>query len=132
MKAKAIHIIMVVGVFAVVRQPAWPGRELAEYALFFLLVGSIVFGLSRITRLDWIFGFSMWISGDVTRNLPDTETLRWKIANVVLPPTHLLDGGVLTQQGIDWGAMLWVVSYAGIWIVAGLMAVRMLPLGSAR
>jgi hypothetical protein len=125
-------LVAVIGVFAVFRTPVWPGRELAEFALFFLLVGSIVFGLSRVTRLDWVFGFTMWITGDLVRNVPATESLRWKIANVILPPTHLVEGGVLTAQGIDWGAMLWVVSYAGLWIVAGLTAVRLLPLGSAR
>jgi len=126
-------LVAVVGVFAVFRTPVWPGRELAEFALAFLLIGGVVFGMSRFTRLDWIFGFTMWIMGDMVRSaLPAAESLRGKIANVVLPPTHLLEGGVLTAQGIDWGAMLWLVSYAGLWIVAGLSAVRFLPLGSAR
>lgn len=126
-------LVAVVGVFAVFRTPVWPGRELAEFGLGFLLVGSIIFALSRFTRLDWIFGFTMWIMGDMVRSaLPASESLRGKIANVVLPPTHLLEGGVVTVYGIDWGAMLWLVSYAGLWIVAGLAAVRFLPLGSAR
>lgn len=130
----ATILLTVVGAFALFKEPAWPTNALIDAHFAFLLLGGMIFGLSRFTRLDWLAGLVLMILGDVLRDAyPASESLRGKIFNVVLPPSHLDVGDFFGVSGtVHAGPMLWYVSYAGLFIILGLAAVRFVPFGTAR
>lgn len=130
----ALTLLVVIGVFAVVREPVWPTDALVDAHMAFLLLGGIVFGLSRFTRLDWVVGLLLMIFGEVFRDAwPAGESLWGKVLNIVMPPSHLdIVDYFPATGGFEIGPALWIVCYAGVFIVLGLAAVRFVPMGSAR
>lgn len=130
----ALTLLVVTGVFALVREPVWPTDALVEAHVGFLLLGGIVFGLSRFTRLDWVVGLLLMIFGGALRDAWPADASLWgKVVNVVMPPSHLeVTDYFPAAGGFDVGPALWIVGYAGLFIVGGLTAVRFVPMGSAR
>jgi hypothetical protein len=130
----SLTLLVVIGVFALVREPVWPTDALVEAHMGFLLLGGIIVGLSRFTRLDWVVGLLLMIFGDVLRDAwPAADSLWGKLVNVAMPPSHLEVADYFPATGgFEIGPALWIVCYAGLFIVAGLAAVRFVPMGSAR
>ena len=128
----AVQLVMV-GVFSVVVQPAWPGRLFFEMIALFVLLGSVIFALSRVVRLDWLIGMLLFFMGEGVRDwAPAAESIKGKIFNVLLPPSHLLDDPLFAATGIDWWHVAWVGGYAAIMFAVGLSQVRFIPLGTQR
>ncbi len=128
----AVQLVMV-GVFAVVVQPAWPGRLFLEMIASFVLFGSVIFALSRVVRLDWVIGLFLFILGAGMRDwYPPAESIKGKIFNVLLPPSHLLEDPLFPAIGVDWWLVAWVGGYAAICLAIGLSLVRFVPLGSQK
>ncbi len=128
----AVQFIMV-GLFAVVVQPAWPGLLFLEMIASFVLFGSVIFALSRVVRLDWLIGLFLFIMGSGIRNwYPPAESIRGKIFTVLFPPGHLLDNPLFPATGVDWWHVAWVGGYAAICFAIGLSLVRFVPLGTQK
>ncbi len=125
--------LVTVGVFSVVVQPAWPGRLFLEMIALFVLLGSVIFALSRVARLDWLIGILLFILGDGVRDwYPAAESIRGKIFNVLLPPSHLFDDPLFAVTGVDWWHVAWIGGYAAIMFAIGLSQVRFMPFGTQR
>ena len=125
--------LIVVAVFALAVEPAWPDRWLLERTAFFLSFGSVVFALSRVLRIDWLIGLLLFIVGQGVRDwYPVAESLRGKVFNVVFPPSHLLGSSLFPVEGIAWGHVAWVVGYAAMCLAIGLSLVRFMPFGTQR
>ncbi len=125
--------LIVVAVFALVVEPAWPERWLLERTVFFLSLGSVIFALSRVLSIDWLIGLLFFVVGQGVRNwYPVSESLRGKVFNVVFPPSHLMESGLFPVEGIEWGHVAWVVGYAAMCLAIGLSLVRFMPFGSQR
>jgi ABC-type transport system involved in multi-copper enzyme maturation permease subunit len=126
-------VVAFIGVFALVRDPVWPGvRPFVDWSINFLLLGGLVFACSRFTRLDWLVAVAAFILGDVARNRwPASESVLGAGLNVLLPPSgrdsYFADGGAAV-----WGHIGWAVGYAAVTIALGLLAVRYVPPGEHR
>lgn len=127
-------LLVAVGTFALFVKPVWPTDALLDAHFGFLLLGGMIFGLSRLTRLDWLVGLMLMIFGDVLRDAyPAAESLKGKIFNVILPPSQLDVGDFFTaSSALHAGPFIWYVSYAGLFIILGLAAVRVVQFGTAR
>jgi hypothetical protein len=124
--------LVVIGIFAVAREPVWPGQALVRSWGEFLLLGAIIFGLSRITRLDWLLGILLVVLGPILRTAyPASESLRGKLINAVMPPSHLFDRQ-LFPEGLAWPQVAWLLGYAGLALALGLFLVRAIPFGTER
>lgn len=121
-----------VAVFAAVREPVWPAKSIVLSWQQFLIVGAIVFALSRVTRLDWLLGVLLVILGTTLRGAyPPSESLRGKVLNVLLPPVHLFQSGAF-PEGPDLAHTAWLTGYALLAIAVGLVLVRTVPFGTER
>jgi hypothetical protein len=125
--------LIVVAVFALAVEPAWPERWLLERTVFFLSLGSVIFALSRVLSIDWLIGLLLFVVGQGVRDwYPVSESLRGKVFNVVFPPSHLMGSGLFPVEGIEWGHVAWVVGYAAMCLAIGLSLVRFMPFGTQR
>jgi uncharacterized membrane protein len=124
--------LVAIGVFAVVREPVWPSQALVESWGGVLLLGAIIFGLSRFTRLDWLLGLLLVVLAPVLRAAyPASESLRGRFFDIVMPPSHLFNRQFF-PDGVDWPQVSWLVGYAGLALAAGLVALRLIPFGTER
>ena len=125
--------VIVVAVFALAVEPAWPERWLLERTAFFLGFGSVIFALSRVLSIDWLIGLLLFIVGQGVRYwYPVSESLRGKVLNVVFPPSHLMGSSLFAVGGIEWGHVAWVLGYAAMCFAIGLSLVRFMPFGTQR
>jgi hypothetical protein len=127
-----ITLLVLTGVFAVVRGPVWPGlTAFANWTIGFVLIGSLVFAFSRFTRLDWIFALLVFLLGDVARRRwPAGESVWGAVLNVLLPPAG--QSAFSTAGHPRWGHILWLLGYAAVMVALGLLAVRYVPPGERR
>lgn len=133
MAALYATLLVATAVFAVVKEPVWPGRALVRAGFEFVLLGGVIFGLSRLTRLDWLAGVLLYVFGQLMRGVyPPDETFRGAVLNVVLPPSHLLREGLLDADGIVVSGALWIVGYGAVFFTGGLVLVRVLAFGTQR
>lgn len=128
----AVVQLVTVGIFGLFIHPAWSTAGLLDALLAFVVLGGVIFALSRLTRLDWLIGFLIVaVSGLLRRLYPAHQSLRGDILNVVLPPS-----GPKTffpaHHPVAWGAIAWAGGYAAVCVAVGLVLVRRLPLGSSR
>ncbi len=124
---------LLIGVFAMVVEPVWPDGALRETAAAFVLLGSMIFALSRVTRMDWLIALTIFIFGNLVRVwYPPAESFLGKLLNVVFPPNHLLEPALFPPHAIDWSNVAWVAGYSVACIVIGLSLVRFIPLSSGR
>lgn len=125
--------LIIVAVWALAVEPAWPERWLLERTAFFLSFGSVIFALSRVLPIDWLIGWLLFGVGSEVRDwYPVSESLRGKVFNVVFPPSHLMESGLFPVEGIEWGHVAWVVSYAAMCLAIALSLVRFMPFGTQR
>lgn len=105
----------------------------------FLLLGSLVFAFSRLTRLGWLLAFFLFsLAQPLRQAYPAGETWYGSLYNVVLPPSHLLspvaqhgpgaEAALITAAGPEWGAMLWLAGYTLLALGLGVALVRRLPM----
>ena len=124
--------LVVIGVFAVVREPVWPADALVQSWGKFLLLGAIIFGISRISRLDWLLGLLLVVLGTVLRaGYPASESLRGKMINIAMPPSHIFDRQFF-PEGLEWPQVAWLLGYSGLALAAGLVLLRVIPFGTER
>lgn len=125
--------LIIVAVWALAVEPAWPERWLLERTAFFLSFGSVIFALSRVLPIDWLIGWLLFGVGSEVRDwYPVSESLRGKVFNVVFPPSHLMESGLFPVEGIEWGHVAWVVGYAAMCLAIALSLVRFMPFGTQR
>lgn len=130
--------VLVVGLalaalFAVAVRPAAPTTLLAMLLLTFVLLGSLGFLLSTVTRFDWLALGVAWIaSAQVHAAWADADGWRG-LARLLLPPVHLLESlhaGLRAGSAPDGGALLWLVGYGAACFALALVVVRRRPLGA--
>ena len=101
--------LVLIGGIALVREPVWPGRALLDTTALFFLLGSMIFALSRVSGLDWIFGMLFIVlAAPVRTRHPASESFMGKVFNVLLPPGHLFDPALFSVDGVNWGHVTWV------------------------
>lgn len=123
--------LLIVAVFSVVVEPTWPTGAIKEGMATFVFWGSIIFALSRVTRMDWLIGMTFLVLGNGVRDwFPPHEVFRGKIFNVIMPPTHVFDPGLFPADGVDWANVAWAGGYAAVCLAIGLSLVRFIPLSN--
>ena len=125
-------VMLLIGLAAVVRGPVWPGGQaVADFLLFFTLLGALVFAFSRFTRADWVFGFAMlFIGGPARHRWPPDESALGAVLNVLLPPDQ--PRTFFPSGTPDWSDISWTLGYAAAALTFGLLAVRFVPFGERR
>jgi hypothetical protein len=120
------------GIFAVLRGPIWPGlRPFAGWSISFVLLGSLVFVVSRFSRLDWLFGIFALMLGEVVRDRwPPDGSIPGAVLNVLLPPR--VHDWFAADASALWGHIAWALGYAAVMLTLGLLAVRHVPPGEHR
>lgn len=123
---------------------AWDPAVWLEMSLRFVLLGTLVFAISRVTRLDWIFAMLVFsLAAPLRLAYPVGESLRGWLINVLFPPTQLFDlesgarapgqmSALITSAGPEWGSVSWIAGYALICLLIGLLAARHIPLASVQ
>ncbi len=104
------------------------GRVLAQSALFYLLLGGLVFLLSTITRRDWLIGVLVLVAYtglELARSLGAAAAGAAAVLYAVLPPFGLADVGEAVPVG---GALLHVLLYGSALVGAALAVIRVRPL----
>lgn len=130
----AVVVLLAIGTFAIVREPVWPGVFLQKAAFELLLLASLIFAWSRLHGgFDWLLGVAFYAFGSNIRALyPPDDSLYGAIFNVVMPPSHLFGGGLVTATGVDASSALWVVGYSLACITIGLLLIRFMAFGTQR
>lgn len=121
---------------------AWAPAAALEIMLRFTLLGTIIFAISRVTRLDWILALLFFtLASPLRQAYPAEESIRGWLINVFFPPTHLFDlapaerasgqlSALITSAGPEWGSIAWLVGYGTIWFLIGLWLVRRIQLAA--
>lgn len=120
------------GIFALVVAPTLPVGALLDALVEFVLLGGVVFALSRVSRLDWLIAILTFALGDFARRrFPPHDSALGAVLNVVFPPSH---AGTLFPAGAhpEWGHLAWALGYGLAMVVIGLAAVRYTQMGSSR
>lgn len=124
--------LLMLGIVALFVTPFWNGAALLDAVVEFVLVGALVFALSRFTRLDWLLAlFVMGIASFLRSRFPPHASALGAVLNVVFPPTGTetyFPGGTHPA----WGALAWALGYAAVMLGLGLAAVRFMSFGSSR
>ena len=106
--------------------------------------GGLVFAVSRVTRLDWIFAiFFFSLASPLRQSYPAEESIRGWLINVLFPPTQLFAlappdrapgqfSALISSAGPEWGSVAWLTGYAVICFLIGLWAARRIPLASVQ
>jgi hypothetical protein len=107
---------------------SWP--LLTRLALGYLLMGGLIFFFSALLRGDWLFGLLVFVMQRVLftlkKNGVDLSAV-WDFVVTVLPPFQHTD----IQGPIPRGPALYhVLLYGGGLVLAGLVILRLRPLGS--
>ena len=121
---------------------AWDPEVALEITFRFVLLGTIVFAISRVTRLDWILALLFFtLASPLRQAYPAGESVRGWLINVFFPPTQVFDldpgprdqdqfSALFTSGGVDWGSVAWLVGYSSVWFLIGLWLVRRVQLAS--
>lgn len=134
-------LVLALGMFTflIAEIDAWSGPVLLDLTFQFLLLGSVIFVFSRMTRLGWIVGYMFFVLGTPMRDAyPAGETWYGTAYNVVLPPSQLLRpagqgpsreiSALLPSIGPEWWDMVWVGGYSLAALAVGVILLRVVPL----
>lgn len=111
--------------FSLLVVPAWHWNLMTEGAALGLLLGCLLFVLSTVTTLDWMWMVAVVIGQGYLRNrFPADESTPGKVLNAVLPPGHLTNNTSLTAS--EWA---WVLAWAAGLFALALLILRLRPLG---
>lgn len=123
---------------------AWDPVVWLDMSMRFVLLGTLTFAISRVTRLDWIVAvFVFSLASPLRGALPAAESIRGLLINVLFPPTQLFTlppgaraegrlSALVTSAGPDWGSIGWLIGYSLICFLIGLWVTRRMPLASAQ
>ena len=127
-----VIMLLLIGFVAIARGPVWPGgHAVADLTLEFLLLGALVFAFSRFTRVDWVFGIAVLVTGSAVRTRwPPDESALGAVLNVAFPPDR--PGSFFPRGTPDWPGISWTLGYAAVALTVGLLAVRFMPFGERR
>ena len=103
-------------------------RILAQAALYYLLLGGLVFLLSTVSRRDWLIGVLVVAAHGglgLARSLGAAATGAAAVLYAVLPPLGLVDVADPVPTG---GALVHVVGYGLALVGAALAVIRLRPL----
>ena len=105
------------------------GRVLAQSALFYLLLGGLIFLLSTVTRRDWLIAVlavaahgGLGLARDPGRS---RDRYRGPLLYAVLPPFRLVDVSEPVPAG---GDLLHVLLYGLVLVGGALLVIRLRPL----
>ena len=129
--------------FLLAEVDAWSPPVLLDLTFQFLLLGSVIFAFSRVTRLGWIVGYMFFVLGTPLRDgYPVGESWFGTLCNVVLPPSQLLQpagrgasreiSALLPSAGPEWWDMAWVGGYSLAAVAVCLILLRVVPMVWAR
>lgn len=130
--------------FAAFGVNTWDAGVALDITMGFVVLGSMVFAFSRISRLDWIFGvLFMSLASPLRAAYPADQFFRGKIINLALPPMHLFDltpaarmegqmTALVTAAGPEWASLAWILGYSLVFFAFAIVLVRKLPLASAQ
>jgi hypothetical protein len=103
---------------------------MAQLALSYLLLGGLIFFFSAFIRYDWLFGLLVLIVQSVLyalhRNGVDLPAI-WDFVLTILPPIYLAS---LNRPFPSGSALVHVLLYGSGLVVAGLILLRLRPLGA--
>ena len=125
--------LLLAAAFALFVRPTSPAALLGMLLLTFVLLGSIGFLLSTVTRFDWLGLAAVWIgTGIAHRAWADADGWREGVRRL-LPPLHLLEPAhVRLRAGLlpEGDALLWICGYGAACFALALVLVRRRPLGA--
>lgn len=104
------------------------GRVLVQSALFYLLLGGLVFLLSTVTRRDWLIAVVVVAAHAglaLARSLGAAASGAAAVLYAVLPPFGLVDVSEPVPVGAD---LLYVILYGIALVGAALSVIRLRPL----
>lgn len=129
-----IATLAVLAGFALLFGPIPVPRALLFVLLYFVLFGGVGFLLSAITIYDWIALGVVWSLAWLLRAFfPSEESWYGHVADLVLPPLHLLAGAAAPLlEGADIGPLTyaWIAGYGVAAFAIGLLVVRYRPMAS--
>ena len=134
---------LAVFVYLMAEVDAWSPPVFLDLSFQFLLLGSVIFAFSRVTRLGWIVGYMFFVLGAPMREAyPASESWYGAVYNVILPPSQLLQpagrgsarelSALLPSMGPEWWDMVWVGGYSLAALMVGLILLRVVPMVWAR
>ncbi len=123
--------LLVLAIMAAQRTAPAVGWDLpARVALFYLLLGGLVFLLSTLMRRDWIVALLIYILETALHQVASAGvrfTGFWRALIAVLPPFHL----VIVPTGLPSGRpLLHLVAYGVAMVALALVVLHRRPLGS--
>ncbi|HEU4566068.1 MAG TPA: hypothetical protein VFS05_15515 [Gemmatimonadaceae bacterium] len=144
--ALAATAIILAG-YALAVHPVWTPGALVFVALYWVLLGGLLFLASALTRLDWVVATGVWIVAQVVRDLvPAGGSWYGALIDALLPPAHLMSpiGAALVGEGVlprtlplphggaidSTAALLWVVSWGAGALLLGLLILRQRPIAT--
>lgn len=104
------------------------GRVLVQAALFYLLLGGLVFLLSTVTRRDWLIAVLVVAAHGalgLARSFGAAVSGAAAVLYTVLPPFRLVDVGQPVPAG---GDLAYVLLYGLALVAAALAVIRLRPL----
>ncbi len=104
------------------------GRVLAQSALFYLLLGGLVFLLSTVTRRDWLIAVLVVAAHaglGLARSLGAAASGTAAVLYTVLPPFRLVDVSEPVPASAD---LVYVLLYGSALVAAALGVIRLRPL----
>lgn len=106
-------------------QAAWPWQLLLKATAIFALYGMMIFLFSTVTRRDWLVAGILLIASAIARERYPVGRTVGDILHRVLPPVHLIGWNVSPTAG-QW---LWIAGWGLGLFAAGLVVLRLRPLG---
>jgi len=111
--------------FSLAVAPAWEWRLLVSSLSLGLLIGGMIFFISTLSMLDWMWMTAVVIAASYLRNrFPRDDSTLGRVLHAVLPPNHLVDERVLTVE--QWA---WIGGWGLGLFALGLLVLRFRPLG---
>lgn len=112
-------------IFSMVVTPAWEWRLLTSGIALALVIGGMIFALSTITSLDWLWMVAVVIVANVLRGrFPRDDSTLGRVLYAILPPNHLTD-----ERALSAGEWTWVIGWGVGLFALGLWVLRSRPLG---
>lgn len=137
--------LVVMGVYSLVVRPVWAPGLLVFVALYWILLGGVLFLASTLVRHDWMVAAGLWLVAQLVREVaPPGTSLVGAALEFVLPPAHLMspladalvgEGRLPLALALAPGdamrtlpALLWLVAWGLGAFLVGLHVLRRKPL----
>jgi hypothetical protein len=137
--------LLLMGAYAAIVRPVWAPGLLLFVALYWVLLGGVLFLASTLMRHDWIVAAGLWVVAQLVREvMPPGTSLVGAALEFVLPPAHLMSpiadalvGGGRLPPALALApgdemrtvpALLWILAWGVGAFAAGLLVLRRRPL----